>query len=106
MSHAWGNIGLHLDGPDNQIEDSVFFCSGIGIKLTGSANYFEGVHAFTGAAAHYPLGAVYVPAKGSSDNTRTGEAPAGMHGNRFEHCYWDYRCAEQSSSLHPCAELS
>ena len=60
MSHAWGNIGLHLDGPDNQIEDSVFFCSGIGIKLTGSANYFEGVHAFTGAAAHYPLGAVRV----------------------------------------------
>ena len=43
LSHAWQNIGLHVDGPDNQIEDSVFFCSGIGIKLTGSANYFEGV---------------------------------------------------------------
>lgn len=61
----------------------MFFCSGIGIKLTGSANYFEGVHAFTGAADQYPLGAVYVPAEGKSDNTAGGEAPAGMHGNRF-----------------------
>ena len=74
----------------HQIEDSVFFCSGIGIKLTGSANYFEGVHAFTGAAERYPLGAVYVPAEGASDNTAKGEQRAGMHGNRFEHCYWDY----------------
>ena len=91
MSHAWQNVGLHVDGPANQIEDSVFFCSGIGIKLTGSANYFEGVHAFTGAAAEYPLGAVYIPARGASDNTRAGAARVdGQHGNRFDHCYWDY----------------
>lgn len=80
-SHARENIGLHIDGPDNQVEDTVFFCSGIGIKLSGSANYFEGIHAFTGAAERYPLGALYVPAHNDGK---------GQHGNRFEHCYWDY----------------
>lgn len=88
MSHQWQNVGLHVAGPDNQLEDSVFFCSGIGIKLEGSSNYFEGIHAFTGAATHYPLGAVYVPAKGASD--RPGASREGQHGNRFVHCYWDY----------------
>ena len=62
----------------------MFFCSGIGIKLTGSANFFDGVHAFTGAAATYPLGAVYVPATGASD--RPGANRDGQHGNRFDTC--------------------
>ena len=87
-SHAVGAVGLHLDGPDNHVEDSVFFCSGIGIKLTSGANYFAGVHAFTGAAeeSRYPLGALYVPAKLGSN----GREMVGQHGNRFDHCYWDY----------------
>jgi hypothetical protein len=77
---------LHIDGPDNQIEDSVFFCAGIGIKLTAQANYFEGIHAFTGAADRYPLGALYVPI----DAHHSSGTPVGQHGNRFVHCYWDY----------------
>mmetsp|Transcript_6277 Transcript_6277/g.18563 ORF Transcript_6277/g.18563 Transcript_6277/m.18563 type:complete len:514 (+) Transcript_6277:41-1582(+) len=94
-SHAVRNVGLHLDGPDNHVEDSVFFCSGVGILLNGSANYFEGVHAFTGAVAEdqYPLGALYVPAQ-----NRSGEL-VGQYGNRFDHCYWDYAMVRVENPL-------
>lgn len=86
-SHARQNVGLHLDGPDNHVEDCVFFCAGIGLKVTSTSNYFQGIHAFTGAAEHYPLGGLYVPA---TPGHRGSERPDGQHGNRFEHCYWDY----------------